>query len=151
MDNLPEEKRHTRVSGLLSLLKARRPPVVHKEASIEEVIDTTIRFEHSRLVYVLDDEDRLAGVISLGDLVRHVFSRSHVPKIHPRSIISMIATKTAEDIMRKNVLFTTKNEEVEAVLKKMIHANVKEIAVVDGDRRIVGDITVVDLLQYLFS
>jgi CBS domain-containing protein len=110
-----------------------------------------IGFEHSRLVYVLDDKDRLAGVISLGDLVRHVFSRSHVPKIHPRSIISMIVTKTADDIMRRNVLFTTENEEVGAVLKKMIHANVKEIAVVDVDRRIVGDITMVDLLQYVFS
>ncbi|MBW1938231.1 MAG: CBS domain-containing protein [Deltaproteobacteria bacterium] len=151
MDNLPEGKKHIRISGLLSLLKTRKPPVVHKEVSIEEVIDAMIGFEHSRLVYVLDDEDRLAGVISLGDLVRHVFSRSHVPKIHPRSIIGMIAAKTAEDIMRKSALFTTENEEVGAVLKKMIHANVKEIAVVDGDRRIVGDITVVDLLRCLFS
>ena len=151
MDKLPEEKKHTRVSGLLSLLKGRKPPAIHKEASIEEVIDAMIGFEHSRLVYVLDDKDRLAGVISLGDLVRHVFSRSHVPKIHPRSIISMIVTKTADDIMRRNVLFTTENEEIGAVLKKMIHANVKEIAVVDVDRRIVGDITMVDLLQYVFS
>jgi CBS domain-containing protein len=145
------DKHHKKVSNLTSFLKTREIPIVNKNASVEEIINTAIRFESRRLIYVQNDERRLIGVISLGDLVRHVFYQSHVPKVHPRSIISLITTKTAEDIMRKNTISATENEEIEAVLKKMIQANIKEIAVVDKDRKIIGDIIIVDLLQYLFT
>jgi CBS domain-containing protein len=72
-------KKNARVTELVAFLKERerKLPLIHAKANIEEVIDTMIRFQHSRLLYVVDDEKKLTGTISLGLLARHVFSRSH--------------------------------------------------------------------------
>ena len=141
----------SRVSELVLLLKERSLPLIHEKATIKEIVDAMIRFEHSRLVYVVDDEGRLTGTISLGLLVRHVFSHSHEPQIHPRLLIDMITAETARDIMQKNTLVAIEEEEVGSVLKRMIGANVKEIPVLDREKRVVADITIVDLLRFLFN
>ncbi len=144
-----EKKRHTKIAKLIGGLKERELPIIHKDSNIENVIDGIIRFKHSRLLYVVDDDRKLIGTISLGMLVRHVFSRGHEPQIHPRFLINMITRKTAKDIMQKTPVFAKEEEEVESVLNKMIKSNVKEIAVQDGERRVIADITMVDLLKFL--
>ncbi len=141
----------SKVSELVPLLKERRLPLIHEKATIKEVVDAMTSFEYSRLVYVVDDEGRLTGTISLGLLARHVFSPSHEPQIHPRHLIDMITVETAKDIMQKNTLVATEEEAVGSVLKRMIGANVKEIPVLDREKRVVADITIVDLLRSLFN
>jgi CBS domain-containing protein len=141
----------SKVSELVPLLKERRLPLIHEKATIKEVVDAMTSFEYSRLIYVVDDEGRLTGTISLGLLARHVFSPSHEPQIHPRHLIDMITVETAKDIMQKNTLVATEEEAVGSVLKRMIGANVKEIPVLDSEKRVVADITIVDLLRSLFN
>ena len=92
-------KASARVTEVVALLKERKLPLIQEKANIEEVIDTMIRFQHSRLLYVVDDDRKLTGTISLGLLARHVFSTSHEPQIHPRFLINMITAETAKDIM----------------------------------------------------
>jgi CBS domain-containing protein len=141
----------SKVSELVPLLKERRLPLIHEKATIKEVVDAMTSFEYSRLIYVVDDEGRLTGTIPLGLLARHVFSPSHEPQIHPRHLIDMITVETAKDIMQKNTLVATEEEAVGSVLKRMIGANVKEIPVLDREKRVVADITIVDLLRSLFN
>jgi CBS domain-containing protein len=45
--------------------------------------------------------------------------------------MSMITAETAKDIMQKNPVFTTENELVETLLKKIIQRKVQEIPVLD--------------------
>lgn len=148
---MADEKLHggSRVSELILLLKERRLPLIPENATIKEVVDAMISFEHSRLVYVVDDEGRLSGTISLGLLVRQVFSPNLEPQIHPRLLIDMITAVTARDIMQKYTVVASEEEEVGSVLKRMIGANVKEIPVLDREKRVCADITVVDLLRFL--
>jgi len=141
----------SKVSELVPLLKERRLPLIPEKATIKEVVDAMTSFEHSRLVYVVDDEGRLTGTISLGLLARHVFSPSHEPQIHPRFLIDMITAETAKDIMQKNTVVATEEEEVGSVLRRMLGANVKEIPVLDREKRVFADITIVDLLRFLFN
>jgi len=63
--------------------------------------------------------------------------------------MSMITTETAKDIMQKNPIFAREDEDVEVVIKKMIGKNVKEIAVLDEEKRVVADVTMIDLLKFL--
>ncbi len=130
-------------------LKGRDLPLVSQESSIEEVIDAMVRYQHTRLLYVVDGGGKLLGTIALGPLVRHVFRRSHEPQIHPRSLMIMITTETAKDIMQKKPIFAREDEDVEVVLKRMIGKNVKEIAVLDEENRVVADVTMIDLLKFL--
>lgn len=149
MRNSKENKRHVKIGEVIVAQKGRELPLVRQESSIEEVIDAMARYQHTRLLYVVDEEGKLLGTIALGSLVRHAFGRSHEPQIHPRFVMSMITTETAKDIMQKKPIFAGEDEDVEVVLKRMIGKNVKEIAVLDEEKRVVGDVTMIDLLKFL--
>lgn len=151
MGNFGDQKQGINIDRLLSSIKERKPPVVTEHATIQNVIDAMIQFDHSRVVYVQDEAGKLSGAISLGALAKHVFSRSHEPQIHARVLISMITAETAKDIMQKRPLFALQSEEVGNVLKRMIESNVKEIPILDEDRRVIGDITMLDLLKFLLT
>lgn len=140
---------NTKVAGLVALLKKRRVPIIHENASIKEVVDVMISFEPRRIIYVVDDEKKLSGLISLGILARHVFFPSHEPQIHPRFLIDMITAETTKDIMKRKTVVATENEQVGMVLKRMIRTNVHEMPVVDDEKRVVADITLIDLLRFL--
>ena len=151
MRRIEKIKGSARVTEVVALLKERKLPLIQEKANIEEVIDTMIRFQHSRLLYVVDDDKKLTGTISLGLLARHVFSASHEPQIHPRFLINMITAETAKDIMQKNPVVTTEEEKVEGVLRRMIRTNAKEIPVLDNEKRVVADLTMLDLLKFLLN
>jgi CBS domain-containing protein len=63
----------------------------------------------------------------------------------------MITAEKAKDIMQKSFLVTTEEEKVEVVLKRMIRTNAKEIPVLDKEKRVVADLTMVDLLKFLLN
>lgn len=151
MKSFEEIINNTIVGELIATLEKRNLPIIHEKANIRKIVDTMISFEHSRLLYVVDDDKRLTGVISLGALSRHIFSPSHEPQIHPRFLINMITAETAKDIVQKNTLFTTEKEKVEVALKKMIKRNVKEIPVLDNEKRVIADFTIMDLLRFMVS
>ena len=135
------------IAELVERTEKRALPIIQKEAAIEEVIDAFAGSTHTRVLYVLDDQGRLVGVISLGQLVRHVFSAYHEPSIHPRRLMGLIASETAGDLMRNEAVSSRLDEQVSDVLQRMIRANIKEIAILDDDRRVVADLTMVDFLQ----
>ena len=126
-------------------------PIVLEHSTIQEVIRAMIRFEHSRVLYVVNEAGQLTGTISMGKLARHVFSRSHEAQIHARFLITMITAETAKDMMQKKPVFAKKEEEVGEILKRMIESNVKEIAILDDERKVIGDVTMIDLLKFLLN
>jgi len=135
------------IAKLVERTGKRALPVIREEAAIEDVIEAFSGSTHARVLYILDDQGRLVGVISLGQLVRHVFSAFHEPSIHPRRLMGLIASETAGDLMRNKTVTARLDEQATDVLQRMIRANVKEIAVIDDDRQVVADLTMVDFLQ----
>ena len=130
-------------------LKERNIPTVLETTLIKDVIKTMCRFLHSRLVYVVNESDELTGTISLGTIIRQVLSHTYEPKVHPRMLLGMVTHETAKDIMLKKPVVASEEEEVELVIKRMIDANVKEIAIIDNEKKITADITMLDLLKAL--
>ncbi|MBU4344992.1 MAG: CBS domain-containing protein [Desulfobacteraceae bacterium] len=149
MKRVEKVTENTNVAELVALLKKRRVPIIHENAYIKEVVDIVIGFEPGRFLYVVDDEKKLVGCISLGTLAKHVFAPSHEPQIHPRFLIDMITAETAKDIMKRKTVVATENEQVGMVLQRMIRTNVHEMPVVDDEKRVVADITLIDLLRFL--
>jgi CBS domain-containing protein len=137
-----------KIAEVLEGLKGRKIPLISEDSTLEDAIEAMVRFPHSRQLYVVDTDGRLRGTISLGNLVRHFFHRSHEPQIHPRFLLSMITTETAKDIMERHPIFTTQGQDVEGVLKRMVEKNIKEIAVLDSEKRLVGDVTMIDVLKF---
>lgn len=140
-----------KIADLLEQLKQRKLPVVPKQATVSEIIDAFAASDHSRVLYVVDDEWRFIGVLSLGNMIRHVFFHYHDPSIDSRSLVSMVVSETAGDFMQREPMFAIHSEDVEDVIQRMIDRNVKEIPILDDEKRVIADITIVDLLKYYKS
>jgi len=151
MRNVKEEVGCMTVTGLLAILKKRKLPLIHENSDIKKVIDAMICHECNRILYVVDKNKKLNGVISLKILSRHVFSSSHEPQIHPGFLISMITAKKARDIMQKNTIVATEEEKIKTVLKRMIRTGVEDIPVLDKEKRIIADLTLADLLRFVVN
>jgi len=128
-------------------LEGRDIPTVPETSLIEDVIKTMSRFLHSHLVYVVNEREELTGTISLGSIIRQVLCHKYEPKVHPRALLAMVTHETAKDIMLKKPVVASEGEEVELVIKRMIDANVKEIAIINDERKIIADVTMLDLLK----
>lgn len=137
-----------RIADLVEELKQRKIPMVSKGATVSEIVDAFVGSHHSHILYVVDDGGRLIGIISLGNLVRYVFFLYHDQHIHTRNLISMAVSETAGDFMEREPMFATLSEDVEEVLQRMTKNNVKEIPILDDEKRVVADLTIVDLLKY---
>jgi CBS domain-containing protein len=122
--------------------------VVPKRATVSEIIDAFAASDHSRILYVVDDEGSFRGVLSLGNMIRHVFFHYHDSSIDSRSLVSMVVSETAGDFMQKEPMVTMLSDDVEAVLQRMIDHNVKEIPILDDEKRVIADLTIVDLLKH---
>jgi len=140
-----------KIADLLEQLKQRKLPVVPKQATVSEIIDAFAASDHSRVLYVVDDEWRFIGVLSLGNMIRHVFFHYHDPSIDSRSLVSMVVSETAGDFMQREPMFTIHSEDVEDVIQRMIDRNVKEIPILDDEKRVIADLTIIDLLKYYKS
>lgn len=149
--NPAKDRSQLKLGDVIATVKGRGLPLVSEESTIRELIDVMVRYKHTRLLYVVDKDRKLLGTIALGLLVRHVFCQRHEPNVHPRHIMSMITTEMAKDIMQKKPISAAEDEDVDVVLKRMIQKNVKEIAVLDDQERVVADITMIDLLTFFMT
>jgi len=140
-----------KISDLIQRIEDREVPAIFEDCTIREVIEMMVRFPHTRLIYVTDSQQRLRGTISVGSLLRHLFPYHYEGKVHGRGILRRITARTASDLMDTKNILARPDEEVDKVLKRMAASGVKEMAVVDGDGRIVADITAIDLLRFFHS
>lgn len=137
------------IGEIVELVKEREVPAVSEACTLEAVMNTMHSFQHSRLVYVVNEKKELTGTISLDQLVRHILPHKFEPRIHPRRLLEMVTHEIARDIMLKNPVTATEDEDVELVLKRMIDANVKEIAILNSERKVITDLTMLDLFKSL--
>jgi CBS domain-containing protein len=139
-----------KIKEILELTEKRELPLVNEHDTIREVLEKMLKHFHTRLMYVVDKDGTCVGIISLGSLIRHLFSSSFEPSIHARGLIPMITSETAEHMMNKGLVYATAEDAVETVIRQMVTSDVKEIPILDEKRRIVGDITMLDLLKYYY-
>ena len=136
------------IKEIMQYIKDRGLPCVTEHSDISEVIRVAVRFPHTRLVYVIDEQKKLLGAITIGSLIRHLYPYHFEDKIHPRDILRNIIVEKASHLMSSGNVNASPDETVDVVLKRMARTGAKEVAVVDSKGRILADITAVDLLKY---
>jgi CBS domain-containing protein len=137
-----------KIKEVMQHIGERGIPCISENSDISEVIKVAGQFPHARLVYVINDQKILLGVITIGSIMRHLYPYYYKEKIHPRDILRNIAVDNASDLMGSGNVNALPEETVDIVLKRMASTGAKEIAVVDSEGRILADITAVDLLQF---
>jgi len=136
-----------RVSDVVARHKDRQVPSIRQDTPIDDLAQAIEWYRHSRQLYVVDEENRLLGNITLGRLVMYVFASSHGSSMNRRHVIGLITGKTAGDLMTGGTLFAGMDDEVEEVIERMVAGNVDEIPITDEEGRIVADLTMIDLLM----
>ena len=134
------------VKDIVEIHSRRQLPVINRVTHINKLAEIIQWFRHSRQLYVVDDDNRLLGIINLECLVKHFFIHHHGADINPRHLLGVITTETAEDLMLQNPLSVGMDDNVEDVLGRMVAANVEEVSVVDDSEKVIADLTMVDLL-----
>ncbi len=115
------------------------------EVIMEEAAEKVTGLRQVRGIYVVDERGRLIGAISLGVLIRHITSARHRPEFHVRSLLARITSERVADIMDRRVIFATVDDDVGRVVDRMVTANIKEIPVVDEERRPIAVLGLLDL------
>ena len=137
-----------KIKDILKSTEGRTLPIIKEDETVRDVLKKIVAHPHTRLIYVVNKEGTYVGVISLGTLIRNVFPHFYEPAVHPRSLIRLVTSETAKDIMNKQIICATYDESVESVVERMIKAKIKEIAIVDEEKKIIADVTMLDLLQH---
>lgn len=136
------------IAELLQAMPDRTLPTIPEDADMQEIVHAFCRARHSRLLYVVDYESVLKGVISLGRLLRHRYPSLHDPQIHSRQLLATLQCETATHIMQRKVVTASPSDRVDKVLTRMIRKNIKELPVVDSRHKVIADLTVVDLMEH---
>ncbi|MFC4907028.1 CBS domain-containing protein [Actinomadura gamaensis] len=94
---------------------------------------------------VVDDEDRLVGVVSEMDLLRGEFEPDPRASVRPAEARTGPPPRTVGAVMTRKVLTTGPNSDVAGLAEMMLRTRVKSVPVLDG-HRVVGVISRSDLV-----
>jgi len=119
------------------------------DCTLEEASNKVSDVEHLRTIYVVGHQGQLQGILSLGKLVGSLISAGHKPYFHSRSILTRITAKKVADIMDKYVVYARKEEDSDSILVRMLDNHIKEIPVVDEDKKIIANIGIIDLWKLI--
>jgi len=130
------------------MLITPNPGFVWKDASIAAVAKAMIANPDLKTVYVVDEELRLAGVVTLRTLIKYEFM-----DIAPRAFeyfdaIEFIGKKSAGDIMVP-ASYVKDEDTLMTAFSRMYENDLAELAVVDDDMRLIGNIDMLELLTML--
>ncbi|HEY8482640.1 MAG TPA: CBS domain-containing protein [Spirillospora sp.] len=97
---------------------------------------------------VVDEEERLAGIVSEMDLLRGVFERDPRAFARPVATTETPAPRLVEEVMTRDVETARPSSDVAAVAEMMMRTRIKSVPVLDGSA-IVGILSRRDLIAIL--
>jgi CBS domain-containing protein len=159
----PQSRKDTAVTADVSVseLMYRDMPTVTPQATLEEVLQALERDRRRRAV-VIDDQRRVVGIISDGDLLRRSRPATHPgflarlrrlvsgqPATDPAPLLD--ASETAVDLMSTPVITITADDSTADALRLMVKHQVKRLPVVDENGRLLGLLDRASLLRGLLT
>lgn len=129
---------------------------VKGEATLEEVVSLLLRTQYRSLPVVTDD-GRPIGIITEGDLLRRAVLEARLELQETLSHMQLQQQlahlrqrdERAADIMTQPVITVSADDLLRVTVRRMIQHGLKRLPVVDGNQRLAGWISRVDVLRTL--
>lgn len=134
-----------RIKDIIDKIETTPYLTVPGNCVLKEVAQLVAENRQIRGIYVVDEQGRLNGYLSLGVLIRNVIASSDRPHFHIRSLLTLAAAEKVEDVMEKHVLSATSEDDAAKMLDRMVYRNIKQIPVIDENRRILANLGILDL------
>lgn len=147
--------------GTVAELMYRDVPAIPPQATLEEIIQV-LEQGHFRRAVVIDDEKRVVGIITDGDLLRRSRRGRH-PRLverlrglvtgqRPRTPVKLPdSSEAAADLMSQPVITITRETPLVEALQLMLENQIKRLPVVDDEGRLVGLLGRGNLLRGLLA
>jgi CBS-domain-containing membrane protein len=111
--------------------------VVSSQATIDEVLNTLVT-EGLSSVYVTNDENRLAGILTDYEVLKH-------------QVLGGDRTAKAESLMSRNVPTVHPNDSAVALCPKFRDGSFARMAVVDNDGHLIGNLSRRELMRMMLA
>jgi CBS domain-containing protein len=136
---LPPLLEHTRVDELMT----QDVYCVDEGVSAEELAELFATREVSG-VPVLDEDERLVGVVSRADLLRPSEGEDDTPRLHPER-----AGATASELMNASPVVVREGTTVPQAAAVMAAARVHRVLVVSAAGKVVGVLSAMDVVRWV--
>jgi len=137
--------RKIKVRDIRNLI-TQKASIVHRDDSLLKVAKKIVDDPKTRAVYVVDDNEKLVGIIPVIELVQYLYSE-YIPQeyILYRFPILLSGNPKAGDIMLPPV-YVHDDEKITDAFIKMFKNNLKELPVVDENMHIIGDLNILEMI-----
>ncbi len=119
--------------------------IVPLDFSIEKVAEKLLQNPQVREIYVVDEQNRLVGEISLGKIIRFLCTDRRNSLYCSRNLLASLTCEKVSDIMDEAILYAKESDDLDIIIDMMVNRNIKEIPVVDDSGRIIANVGVLDL------
>jgi CBS domain-containing protein len=129
--------------------------IISEESPIDEILEKIVEDRETTIACVVDDENKLKGIITPKKLLKGAQIRKYKSYRYPVSwgeIYGLIKSKNARDIMRAKVSVKPDDNIIDAITL-MLENGFYEVPVVDDDEKVIGEINyfriLMDWIEYI--
>jgi len=123
--------------------------IIHEEQSLEAARKKLIENPISRVVYVVDNENQLTGIISIKDILRTIGIKEGIAlkRVSVETLYQFVSKETVvKDVMHPPISITLDKRFPEAI-QMMLSYGYEEIAVVDNEGKVIGDLNAFEIIS----
>jgi CBS domain-containing protein len=144
----------TSAIDIARLVGGTEPIIVRSGDALQQLAGRAVRNPACRVLSVIDDEERLAGVISVGELLDDVFLKV-VPEESLGAIEDVpgalryaqhIGARTAADIMAPPV-WVEADDTLRTIFHRLHQSGLNGLPVTDADRRVIAYVDQLELVM----
>jgi CBS domain-containing protein len=119
----------------LAMIIRREVPIVQPDDDLKKAVRKMLEMDYRRVI-VVDENGKVVGILTVGDIVRRYLSKNEKLK-----------DVTIENYYQKNVSVVWRGTPLKAALKALLLCNAMAIPVIDDDGNLIGMVDETDLLR----
>jgi CBS domain-containing protein len=126
-----------------------KPATISADATLRDALDAILASGVTRKAYVLDEEGRLKGMISVEILMRHIAGRIGA---RPPGVVSWfrfigdMESDRASDFMSKPTP-VVKSTPIVEIVRRVVGEHLNDFPILDEDGRLIGEVNTMNLLK----
>ena len=131
----------------------KEPPLIGSDALLKDAIRVLLKDPLSRSIYVVNDDGKLAGIVStlmLLKVTHYLQGKKTVMKDDIFNAVRIAKAETIKDIMHPPI-YVYEDTKILDVLEMLSRENIQELPVVDKDKRVIGDLNCLEILKRIWE
>ena len=133
--------------------KITEPLIIPKETYFEEIADLFLTNKTNRTAYIVDQNKKLLGYLTLKKLVKKLLidmldSNFYVKNGYENyySLSKFGTAKTVAELMETDSIGVTDNDKLDLAVKIMYKFEVQELPVINAKNEVIGDLNILEIV-----